>query len=73
MELSELVGTRRFTATLESNGVVVVREGHEELGRMTLCDALAALTKERSDDDDILDVTIGDTLRAMLRDYGRVV
>jgi hypothetical protein len=58
--------------TLEPNGIVVVREGHEELGRMTLCDALAALAKERNDES-ILDATIGDALRAMLRDYGQVV
>jgi hypothetical protein len=72
MELFEQVGTRQFSARLEPNGIIVIHEGHDEVGRMTLCDALASLAKER-DDQDILEATIGDTLRALMHEYGRVV
>ncbi|SAK45859.1 hypothetical protein AWB79_01049 [Caballeronia hypogeia] len=70
MELSETVGSRDFTATLALNGLLVLKEGHREVLRGTLCDALAAVG-ERPEMAN-LETTVEDMLRAFIRAHARV-
>ena len=72
MEVFERVGTREFSALLELDGRVILKEGTRELTKTTLNSALPALTKH-SDGHAILDSTIADLLRALLREYARVI
>jgi hypothetical protein len=72
MEIQEKVGTRNFSAILELNGIVIVREDARELTRMTLNDALVTLAQEQNDEG-ILEATIGEALHALLRQYARTV
>jgi hypothetical protein len=71
MEVFEQVGSRNFSAVLERNGVVILKEGHSELTRLTLTDALSALA-EANDDASILDSTIDGMLRVLIHTYARV-
>lgn len=71
IEVSEWVGSREFSTQLERYGVVIVKENGRERTRVTLNEALAALTQERHDDEDILEVTIEDLLRALIHQYAR--
>ena len=70
MEVFEKVGTREFSALLELDGRVTLKEGARELTKMTLNSALPALA-EHSDGPAILDTTIAESLRALLREYAR--
>jgi len=72
MEVFERVGTREFSALLELDGRVILKEGTRELTKTTLNSALPALA-EHSDGSAILDSTIADLLRALLREYARVI
>ena len=72
MEVFEKVGTRAFSARLELDGRVTLKEGTRELTKMTLNSALPALAKH-SDEPAILDSTIAELLRALLREYARVI
>ena len=72
MEVFEKVGTRAFSARLELDGRVTLKEGTRELTKMTLNSALPALA-EHSDGPAILDSTIAELLRALLREYARVI
>jgi hypothetical protein len=73
IEISELVGTRDFSAQLELNGIVIFKEHGRERMRLTLNDALAALAEERDNDADIREATIGDMLHALIHDCARAV
>ena len=70
MELVQTVGTREFSATLELNGVLILREGDREVTRGTLSDGLAALG-ERPEVAN-LETTVRDMLSAFIHSYARV-
>jgi hypothetical protein len=72
MVIQETVGSRIFSAELMLNGIVIVREEATELSRMTVSDALVALAQENNDEH-ILQSTFDNALRALLRQYARVV
>jgi len=71
--ISEMVGSRDFSAELELNGMIIFKEhGHERM-RLTLNDALAALAEERDNDRDIRAATIDDMLHALIHDCARAI
>jgi hypothetical protein len=72
MEVFEKVGTREFSALLELDGRVTLKEGARELAKLTLNSALPVLA-EHSDGPAILDSTIAELLRALLRQHARVI
>lgn len=73
IEVLEMVGSRDFSAHLQPNGVIIVKENGRERTRMTMSDALATLTEERQTDEDILEATIEDMLRSLIHDFARAV
>lgn len=72
MEVFEKVGTREFSAVLKLDASVILKEGSRELTRVTLNSALPAIA-EQNDGPAILDSTIADLLRALIREYARVI
>jgi hypothetical protein len=74
MEVFETVGSRNFSATLELNGLVILKEGKHEVTRGTLCDALASLGEEpHTPETNLLDTTIDHMLRVFIKSYAKVV
>ncbi|MGP8432773.1 hypothetical protein ACT2FY_38120 [Paraburkholderia fungorum] len=72
MEVFETVGLRHFSATLELDGLLTVKEGDLELTRVTVADALATLA-EKPDTTNLLDTTIDEMLRTFIKSYARAV
>lgn len=72
MEVFEKVGTREFSAVLKLDASVILKEGTRELTSVTLNSALPALA-EQNDGPAILESTIAELLRALIREYARVI
>jgi hypothetical protein len=72
MEVFEKVGTRSFSAILKLDAGVILKEGNRELTSVTLNSALPALA-EQNDGPAILASTIAELLRALIREYARVI
>jgi len=71
MEVFEKVGTREFSAILKLDASVILKDGARELTPVTLNSALPALAQDRNGAA-ILESTIADLLRALIREYARV-
>ncbi|MGP8434221.1 PRC-barrel domain containing protein [Paraburkholderia fungorum] len=71
MEVFEKVGTREFSAILKLDASVILKEGSRELTAVTLNAALPALAEDRNGPA-ILESTISELLRALIREYARV-
>lgn len=71
MEVFEKVGTREFSAVLKLDAGVILKEGARELTGTTLNSALPALAKYRNGPA-ILESTIAELLRALIREHARV-
>jgi len=71
MEVFEKVGTREFSAILNLDASVTLKEGNREITSVTLSSALPALA-EQSGGPAILDSTVAGLLRALIREYARV-
>lgn len=72
MEVFEKVGTRQFSAILKLDASVILKEGTRELTSVTLNSALPALA-EQNDGPAILESTVAELLRALIREYARVI
>jgi hypothetical protein len=72
MEVVEKVGTREFSAILKLDASVILKEGNRELTSVTLNSALPALA-EQNDGPAILDSTVADLLRVLIREHARVI
>lgn len=72
MEVFQRVGTRDFSAILELDAAVTVKEGSHVIARVTLNSALPALA-EHNDGPAILASTIEQMLCSLIQEYARVL
>jgi len=72
MEVFQKVGSREFSALLRPDASVTLKEGKKDLTTVTLNSGLPALA-EQNNGAAILESTIADLLRALIREYARIV
>lgn len=71
IDVYETIGSRAFSAHLAKDGMVTLMEQRQEVDRVTLATAYAALVEDVETDDDLREATVEGMMRALIQGYAR--
>lgn len=71
IDVYETIGSRAFSAHLAKDGMVTLMEHRQEVDRVTLATAYAALVEDVETEDDLREATVEGMMRALIQGYAR--
>lgn len=71
IDVYETIGSRAFSAHLAKDGMVTLMEQRQEVDRVTLATAYAALVEDVETEDDLREATVEGMMRALIQGYAR--
>ena len=71
IDVYETIGSRAFSANLAKDGMVTLMEQRQEVDRVTLATAYAALVEDVETEDDLREATVEGMMRALIQGYAR--
>lgn len=71
IDVYETIGSRAFSAHLANDGMVTLMEQRQEVDRVTLATAYAALVEDVETEDDLREATVEGMMRALIQGYAR--
>ena len=71
IDVYENIGSRAFSAHLAKDGMVTLMEQRQEVDRVTLATAYAALVVDVETEDDLREATVDGMMRALIQGYAR--
>lgn len=71
IDVYETIGSRAFSAYLAKDGMVTLMEQRQEVDRVTLATAYAALVEDVETEDDLREATVEGMMRALIQGYAR--
>lgn len=71
IDVYETIGSRAFSAHLAKDGMVTLMEQRQEVDRVTLATAYAALVEDVETEDDLREATVEGMMRALIQVYAR--
>lgn len=71
IDVYETIGSRAFSAHLAKDGMVTLMEQRQEVDRVTLATAYAALVDDVETEDDLREATVEGMMRALIQGYAR--
>lgn len=69
IDVYETIGSRAFSAHLAKDGMVTLMEQRQEVDRVTLATAYAALVEDVETEDDLREATVEGMMRALIQGY----